>query len=568
MLARLFRLPAALLLGLLISAPATADNPFENIPDDAGVAVYVPSIDKVVEGVNKFGKAIGVEEMATVAAKDVVENMFEALEGLDTSKPMLVAIGPSGVDSAIMVCWLKDADAWKKSGDVTEKAGVFEFTLEGQQSYAALSGDKLIIAKDRDVLKEAGKSSGKFAGKFDKQIKSIGPDDQFAVIADIEAFRNEIDAGFMTLDAGVKMVLAMAATQNGPESAEMTQAFAKWAMSALKRFVGNADHAMATVSLSAEGVRLRKVVDFKSGEVTDYLAKVKKSDKPLLRGLPERPFMMLFGTEWQMPANTPSLFEDMLEIIKPMMKAEKKENFEQFIAKSKEAYRKSTGLNGMLGGMTGGDKMLLAFNYFTPDPAGYRKLMLEGTEYAQGMMGMMNQGGMKMECKASEEKIDGKDVTAIEYVMNSDVPDVEKMLKAMYGEKPTMYAAEQPGMLAAAFGAEAGSRKLLTSMLDSSMKSVAESGRVKEALAKLAPNPQFVFLMDLGGFMAMVSNMGETMGAGMPDLKLSAPTALVAGSSYLDPGAIRGELWVPADPIKRIIEKASSVTGEQTHPME
>ncbi len=558
--APLFALP--LLVAVVLQA--TADSPFDYVPDEAGAVVYVPSTDAVVAGINKFGKAIGVDEMATLTSKDVNDNMFTALEGLDTSKPMLFAIGPDGEDSMVIVCSLKDVDAWKKSGDVAEKDGRFTYTLEGDEWCAMLKGTVLVSARDADILADAGKSSGKFGKIFADAIKGLG-DDQFLLLVDVEAFRTVIESGLVAADAGITVAMEMAASQAGDE-AEMYTAFAKWAMAALKRLVGDAERVVVTGRLDGDGVRIRKQLAFKSGTVTEYLGKVGKIGKPLLRGLPDRPFMAAMAADWKTPADTPSISEDLLDVMAVAIKSDAKEKYAAFIAKARKTYRESTGYNAILASTP--DGMSIAGTYFTPDPAAYRKLMIEGQEFAQGMIGMMNQGPMKMECKIGEEKLAGKDVTTVEYHFSSDDPDLEKMLTTMYGEKPTMFTADGPEGMVMTFGGGESARKILATSLDSSSKWLPGNARVKEAMGRISPDPQFVALVDLGEFLAFATRMAESMGAGMPEMKLGAPTSLVTASLYLDPKGVRAELWVPADPIKKIILMATSAMGEEAHPME
>jgi hypothetical protein len=105
------------------------------------------------------------------------------------------------------------------------------------------------------------------------------------------------------------------------------------------------------------------------------------------------------------------------------------------------------------------------------------------------------------------------------------------------------------------FGPREPARARLIDLLAEGGTPLRENPRVAAALGHLAPDAQVLLLMDLPTFTRDVMKMVEQMGMPAPPLVIEEKDGPFIGAGlYLQAQSIRGELYVPAEPLRRLIE--------------
>ena len=302
-----FSMPAA-------GQPSPLDNVLKHVPDDAALVLVIPDTDKLVAGLAAFGKAIDVEDLATIDKQELIEELQESelfetvAEVLGSVETFALALGPSH-EEPLAILSVRDPHAvamFKMAIEVEEAAAP-----ESRDEFAKVVGNVVIWGTDEQFVEAAAAASGKLAARMRKDLGSLGAGNNVLLWIDVPAWKAQIDQAMTMAEGLLQMGMAMA----GPE-AEAGMGLWKWVLDSCRTFVNETLVYGAAVRIGADGVFGADVAKFAAdGKVAGYLKKARKSQADLLRGLPDERAAVIFGCEWMLPEGTETLSEIALKAI-------------------------------------------------------------------------------------------------------------------------------------------------------------------------------------------------------------------------------------------------------------
>ena len=545
--------------GLALSMPAAGqpsplDNVLKHVPDDAALVVVIPDTDKLVAGLAAFGKAIGVEDLATINKQELIEELqeselFETLaEVLGSVETFALALGPSH-EEPLAILSVRDPHAlamFKLAIEVEEAADA-----ESRDEFAKVVGNVVIWGTDEQFVEAAATASGKVAARMRKELSSLGTGNNVLLWIDVPAWKAQIDQAMTMAEGILQMGMAMA----GPE-AEAGMGLWKWVLDSCRTFVNETQVYGATVRIGADGVFGADVAKFEAdGKVAGYLKKARKSQADLLRGLPDERAAIIFGCEWMLPEGTETLSEMMLKAMLAGPTAETQPADQERAAKIKRAiaaYGQLSGYNGAFTPTPGGKGIPAAGLYMTKNPKLLTQSMQSLTEVGMKMMEAFAPG-VSIKVTHRQETIGTVQADVHTFVFETEDEQVGDMLSAMYGESVTLYVApHSEGVLYAQGPAEAA-REQMSKLLAGDGK-LSKNQEVAAALKTISPNPQMCLLIDLAPVFEWAMGLAGAAGGPIPDIDLPEKTPYVAFGFYLERDTMRAELWVPSPTIKTVVE--------------
>jgi hypothetical protein len=138
------------------------------------------------------------------------------------------------------------------------------------------------------------------------------------------------------------------------------------------------------------------------------------------------------------------------------------------------------------------------------------------------------------------------------------------MLQAMYGDKLTSIFTSHAEGVVYAMGPADEARQLLLELITKTDAARTPDARVAGAVRRLSPRPQVVMLLDLPQMFTFSLGMARAMGLPVPPVDLPREAGdLIAAGLYLDDGAIRSELSIPADPIRRTVQAVRAAKARE-----
>jgi hypothetical protein len=545
--------------GLAFSMPAAGqssplDNVLKHVPDDAALVIVTPDTDKLVAGLAAFGKAIGVEELATIDKQELIEELqdselFETMaEVLASIETFALALGPSH-DEPLAILSARDPDALaslKTAIEALEAAAP-----ESRDEFAKVVGNVVIWGADEQFVQAAATAGGKVAARMRKELGSLGTGNDVLLWIDVPAWKAQIDQAMTMAENIMQMGMAMA----GPE-AEAGMGLWKWIFDSCRTLVNETEVYGAAVRIGADGVFGADVARFKAdGEIAGYLKKARKSQADLLRGLPDERAAIIFGCEWMLPEGTETLSEMMLKAILAGPMAETQPAAQERAAEIKRAiaaYGQLSGYNAA-GMFAAGCKGLSAAGlYMTKNP----KLLMQNiqalTELTTQMMGAFAPG-VSVEVTRRQETVEAVLADVYTFVFETEDEQVGDMLSAMYGESLTLYFAPHPEGVLYAQGPAETAREQMSKLLAGGGK-LSKNQDVAAALKTISPNPQMCLLVDPARVFGWAMGLAGATGGPIPDIHLPEKTPYVAFGFYLERDTVRAELWVPSPTIKAVAE--------------
>lgn len=528
------RTAAVALLSLAACAAAAAATPLEkflrHVPDDAAIVVVMPSPDALIEGVLAFAKAASIPDV-DASTKDMLDDMgfIDAVTDaaiLETDGPLLI-VARAEFDEPIVMIGVKSTDAQPTTASST----------------AHIVDQILIVAPTAERLEAAVSGSAKRAAAIGEAFGSLD-DCRVAVFADLDALEEPIDEAFMTIEG----VIAMAGVN--PQAQGMMPMMRVF-LDGLRSLVSDSTIVVLHGSIDGSGVTLNKTVSFApDSDMAHYLAEVKASDKPLLRGVNAKNAPMVFGAEWSVPPSQPSLSERMGEA---MIKAIDDGSPE--IAEMREAlslYRRITGLSGVVG--TGDDgKLSIRECVFTDDPDAVLQPTLKLSTATNRMMAAMNMG-MTVQVETGMEEIASRKVSYVDTHFQIEDEAAKAVISAMYGDVVRAYYYSDENGLRMVAGPAESARRLLENELAGDVPVVLGDARVEAGVARLSKSPQAIALVDYVQLVSAFAKMMPEIGAMLPQRAPPKDTPYIAWGLYLTDGRVRAELVVPAAAVKAGIE--------------
>lgn len=534
--------------------PPSLERVVKYVPDDAHLVIVVPSIDDLAKGVQAFGKAMGVADSSCASPLEMLsEHLGNMAAAIDTNGALVVALSAER-EEPLLIASLTSDEKWRSTTQPTplgESAQLFEF---GPDRYVAASlGTVAIFAREKAELRRALDSGGKFGARLAAETAHLLEQRQVVVYIDVPAWREQIESQMAVV--AQSMYLGMAAA--GPDSEAAMQLW-NWMLGQVKKTVTETQTYVASARIDVQGVFADSRVTFKPDSyLARYLKQVRRPGRDLLRGLPAGEIPMVMAFEWEDDAETVGFNEALCKAVLGMESLKEKLGAEKLDAVMKRSIalnHKVPGSNAVFSIAPDGGGMLYWGLYLTKDGPSVQRELRGIFEAAPDMMSAWGSFPAAMRPQESE-KFGSVEADVYQLNFSSDGTPVQPMLQAVYGKDPTLYMAAHPEGVVYAFGPQEQARKKLTQLLASSEKPLCKDPRVVEVFKTLTANPQLCVLIDLPAMVKGIAVMVDQMGLPFPKFEITATSVPLAGCTlYLEPDAVRGELYLPAESIKPLIK--------------
>ncbi len=523
----------------------TLEDLLKAVPDDPAVVVVVPDFAEVVAGIQGFGAAAGIQDLVEVDADTLYDGLeFSDLPDeweacLDKSGPFVFAL-TDPESEPLLICTITKAPE----------------TPPGE--FVEVRGNILITVPDAEVRQAVKSASGKFAKCFAKQVQPALAEHDVAVFLDVSAWSVQIE---QMLSMGEMLAQMGAAATGQPTQVNMTMV--TWLFELLRTTLDEGRTLVFAGRVNGDGLHLTEIMHFDpAGKVADYLGKISKPEKDLLRGLPSPAGTIVMATEWRTPGSVETLTEKMLDVMlsattQPADQTEQP----KLTPELRKLYRIINGYNGVVA-FGGEAKGMRARGVYLTDQG---QAFLDGFDdmwkVTASMMTSMTPG-FTMEVSEGTELVGSVKARVYRFKFDATDEDAKRALQMIYGESITVYSALHPEGVAYSMGPAEVARANLEQIMSAKSVSLSSDRRVAGALKRLSPKPQGFVLFDLPDLMTWAAEFGELSGGGMPEFKPpKTPLPYLGLSLYLHKTAISAELSLPADVVKYIVEQTEGPTA-------
>jgi hypothetical protein len=550
-------------------ADSSVDQVLARVPDDAGLVVLVPDFGKLVTAVAGFGNRLGIEELKDATPNKVLtEILGPKMGGVDPNGPLAVSLSQDAA-SPVLILTLADPEAWKRGGQPVEGSSeLLAVTIQDAPWFTAVVGRTAVASDVRSSVESALKAGGEFRKRFDPQGRAFLEDGIQGVLwVDVPAWRPVIEPALASAEGLMQMGLAMA----GPQ-AEDAAAIWQWLFQLCRQVVGQTRTYVAGIAFHDDGVRFHDRATFEGeGALSAYLGKVRKSQRDLLRGLPDTPAAVTFGCEWFIPEGVESFGETMLKAVleMPLGKALREdESAREGLEAARRIYRHIQGYNLVL--PAGGQGISLAGLYLCERRGEVLKDLTASMDVLASSKMMSAWGpGLNVKVTRRTEKIASEDAEVFDYVFSAEDEQVQQILRSVYGESSSFYVAPHPEGIAFAFAPGDAGRPVLERLLAASGGKLAERADVAAARKRISPDPQAVILVDMVRSVELGLAMVKSMGVPVPPVKLpGGPAECAAVGVYLGRDWFGSEVFVPTGPIRKLMEAFESAEPPAPPPEE
>lgn len=553
------------LLGILAvaMAPITAsaderplDRVLQHVPDDAALVIVVPDMEQALSGLRAFGDAVGAKDLSDLRFQRMLSKRFsKRVAGVNEGGALAMAL-PAGRFRPVYVMDLSDTNAWDKGIDPADPRGEpCTFRHKRQTWFAQRSGKAGIIGTEKQAVVAAVKATGGFADRFKPDAWPMLEANQALVWVDVRAWRPmlvpmlAVAEGFMEI--GVKMA--------APE-AEGNLAMIRWLVEHARTTVAEAQVYAAGFSFGRDGFYGHDMITVEpDGKIAAYLKKVQKSDRDLLRGLPNEQGTIVFAADWSLPKGTQTLSQAMLRAMLDTQKGREclqDEETKAGIDASMKLYRLVQGYNGMFAMTPDDDGMIVSGLYLTDKPQAVMRTLRKSLN-ALADTKMMSLWGpdLGMEIERARTKIASVDCDAYAFAFTTEDEQMKKLLCAMYGDAPVMFTAQHPNGVAYAIGPDSVGRETIARLLDSKASPLTENEYIVMARNAISPKPDLCLFADLPGLVKFGLSIMESTGAPVPSIRASEePAPYLAFGIYLERESMRAEVYIPAGAVKRVMQ--------------
>jgi hypothetical protein len=544
------------------SAPSQVEPGLErvlrHIPDDTHLLLLVPRIDQFATGVAAFGKASGLRELAEFTPRSALDDLLgKSAAAIDSAGPLAIVLSATD-DEPLLIAALNADSAWQGATQPARlRDGVLVYEFGTERFVATTTDGVAIFAREKCELRRAVEASGKFVARLTPDLSSGGAR-QMLLHIDVPAWRELVGTQVTVL----MQCMAMGMAASDPD-AEIALRVWTWAIGQAKKVLAEAQELRVTLHVDADGVFLQERVTFNpDGCVAGYLKQVPRSKHDLLRGLPTGGVDIVLAYEWEEPAGAEgwnaSLSRAMFEIESLRQKVGP-EKLETVIQRSIEMNQKVSGVSMMFG--FGTDSKGLAYSglYLTADARSVQRDLRSICELTPELMNAWGTFPLAMSPQ-EPETVAGVAADVYRFSFEAEGKPSQTMLQAVYGKDASLYMAPHPAGLAFAFGQRDEARTTLTRLLATDAPPLNRDARVTALLKRFAPEPQLCLLVDLPRIAKGILGLVERAGVPVPQIAISdRPTSLAGLTFYLEPAAVRAELFVPAEPVRVLRESAKDL---------
>ncbi|MCK4341081.1 MAG: hypothetical protein KAY37_05080 [Phycisphaerae bacterium] len=542
--------------------PPGLERVLKYVPDDTHLIVVVPSFDRLVAGISDFGKAIGVEDMAAITALEILEEPFgENAAALNSAGAFVLAISAEDEEPLLIASFstLEQLASTTQPTELPAGARLFELADKG---YVAVGKDNVgIFAREKSELRRALESGGTFTRRFMEQNADLLARRQVVLHIDVPAWNDILERHLDMIAQGAYMGMAVA----GPEAEAGIQIW-KWIFEQVRSLVSEVQTYALALRVDSRGVFVQDRATFKpGGELARYLKRVHKPKRDLLRGLPAGAGAVVFASEWELPPGVEGLNEAMIKAMLGMEALKEQigsENFEAALEMSIAAQRKMSGYNCVFGRAADGKCLCFSGLYLTDEGEAVQRDTRMAFEKCPEMMNMWGTFSSAT-LRSESEQVGAVKADVFCFEVEADESRAQVMMQMFYGEDSAMYLAPHPEGVAYALGPRDDARRLLTQLLSAEGPPLSRDKRVVALFKTLSPDPQFCMLVDVPRCFEILTAVAREVGLPISAVKAAdRPTPLAGFTFYLEPQVMRGELFVPSEPIKVLLKAIEHARAE------
>jgi hypothetical protein len=528
------------------------------VPKEAALAVVIPDLAGLAGGLQAFGKATGIEDLAEADVEELMDDL-ELGDLPDEWRASLRRDGP-------FVIVLTDPSA-----DPLLICGIKQRPETPPDEHMHLKRNVLIWAPDAESLGAIKSASGQFVQRFEQRARPVLKNHQLALFLDVPSWTPQVEGVLSMAQMFVQMSPAPTT-----QAAEVNQALFTWLFNTLRDALAQTETSAVAARFDAHGLHFKKRVHFRpDGEIGEYLSKVRTSERDLLRGLVASQATVVFSGEWMLPPDVATLNELLLDgmLTNMPLALPDDDEWKHALREIKKFYRQIAGYNGSI--KLGGEQDAMVFEglYFADEPQAVFDRLPAVWKLGTPMMKALAPG-LSLELKLESEIVGPVKAQVWHFTFESEDEQLRQVFQSIYGERPTFYAAPCREGVAYAMGPAEVARKNLERMLAGQATRLADDPRVENALRELSPRPQVLCLADLPEFMKWsidfaAKHPGESPMPPLPELELpKTPLPYAAFGLYLHSAACGAELFVPAKALRVLIEWAEQAgeTGPKPQP--
>ncbi len=546
-------------LGAVFCPITRGDEPVARLlshaPRDADGVVVVRSVADLAAGIAAFGRGSGIDDLADVepgGLLDAVELLGNRV-GLNVGGPLVVALS-AGQPGPLVVCEVRDARAWLEAAKALPvEAGCHAVELAAGRGYAAVAGNVLILGYDEQAVQSAmGRTAGveeQWPARFREWLSA----DQAVVLVRVRSWAPLALPVLGAIEGSMQMGAALSGS--GDEAA---LEIVRWLFAQVREVLGQTETGLLGVQVGRDGLRVRQALAFTAGSgVAEYLRMTKRTERDLLRGLPDDPGLLVMACEWEAPAGTQGLGGRVLEVMLRNGRVKERVGsaaFEEAYQAMMEMQKRMGGYNVLVGVASPEQVMVFDGVYFTDQPQALLDNMRRAYAIDPEFLGAFGAGGM-MTVNCRTDQVEGRTAQVFELSFEMADEQARQMIAALYGPKMTTYAVAREQDVVVASGSAEVARARLGRMLRGAGRPLAENRRVVAARGVLSPDPQVLMLADVPKLFEFAVRMAQAIGGPMPRMEMPrVETALISSGVYLEADALRVELFVPPEPIRVVVD--------------
>lgn len=553
-------------LGVALPIAVLADSALErvlkNAPDDAALVFALPSIDRFVEGVVAFGKAIGVDELADFDVDQFLEAFDDAgfpaefLDQIDTAAAFALTLRPDS-DGPLCVLVVTDPKVFDAAALETIQSSLRE---AGQPTLVRLRNGCLIIGDDESDVAAALEAKGELVERFGAATRGLLDEPRVLFYVNVPEWNEVIDEGLQFAESTIQMIMQMA----GPQAEAGLEVW-KVMFAATRQAARETRIVVAAGVIDADGLRVHDRATFTpDGVVGTYLKNLRKTKGNLLRGLPDDNTAIAFGCEWSLPKGTETLSEKMFRTMLDMSEIQDKLEPEELANALKlvaSVYGRLTGYNIAMSVGRDSQGMLVSGMYFSSDPKAVMKDMGGLFECSSKCMGIIA-ADMAMDLQRTRETIGTVQVDV--YQFDSADAMTQQLMVGLYGESPRVFYAPHEGGVLHALGSADDARRRMGAALSGNVPELTANRHIVTAVKELSPDPQIACFADLPNLMELLMGAARASGAPIPNIKFpKTDSAYAAFGVYLKPDSLRAELFIPASAVKTAVKTVKMLSGHK-----
>ncbi len=499
--------------GLLVVFCGTlrAENPLTLIPADVAMVVSfrnlndgAAKLDDFIRSFDKHHEGVDLDE---------VQRGFNLPDGVvDTSAPtFLILTRPPLIESSFVLAFTpRDVGAFSRRVDGQDDKVIRCEEAEGRY-YLMMRGDIAFVALKSTTIRlmrhvRPGKS---LAATLDDEQKKLFASNDVVIHIPLEEWRDRIQPILFLTTNMIR--LSLTAANSDPKMIDGAIAVIDWFTKGFKSMVEQMQAVTLALHFDGETFHLTHHHVFDRGRsVSDYLAKVRRSNLELWPKLPDRPFLMLGMTDWRCPVDMSinvRLNRYILgnKAVAGRLSAKQRRSFLDAVVAS---YGRMRGTDFMLTCPKGKVLPFQAYGTYVMDDAegGIRDLVTLD-EYAgevlSGVMGGIHRG------KSRERQRSGRRFFETELDLDQLSPRIHKQTAVLYGKNVRLQqaVADERHVVFCLAEPPVGVHELFEDR--PGRRLIGDNPLVKRIVSRLPRDANAIFILDLGRCLGMVVGLRD-----------------------------------------------------------